>query len=604
MEAVFLKNFNMSLTACWLILAVIVLRLLLNKAPKRIRVIMWGLVGIRLICPFSIKSFFSLIPSNEIISLESVSSPTPSINSGINVINNVANPVIAKSFGSDTTNTVFPLQFITMLASNIWIIGIIAMILYMLISYIKIHKTTKEAVILKDNLYLCDHISTPFILGLIKPKIYIPSTISEADIEYVTAHEYAHINRHDHLWKPLGFILLTIHWFNPLVWVAYILLCRDIELACDERVINKMGTEIKKPYSQALINCSMQGRKITACPLAFGEVSVKKRIKTILNYKQPAFLLSITAVVACGAVALCFLTNPIGIKINQINDFTGVENLFKNVNTIKIVKFDNSIMVEDVDTTLKNLQKIKLDPNPITIGKLVDCNTSYKVVINNSVTLHFNEKLNTMLIQHSTEISDCYIIKNPKAVQEIFFNAPYLAHSIKYPLEWIDNPVLSSGTGDIIFQLAFAEDYFDNSTDKTGQITATCSNGTLWDLSTAIDQKEVSNTILTQANTPIHWQPSEDPKAGTEIDFTIYHHGYDVFTGTIVVSYVSDNPDSGNKFSSIVTYDVSLQNCTELCEGYGNFYLQQGTDENDGFIFITDKINAYRYIEDKFPRDI
>ncbi|MEE0059872.1 MAG: M56 family metallopeptidase [Acutalibacteraceae bacterium] len=604
MDVVFLKNFNMSLTACWLILAVIVLRLLLNKAPKHIRVVMWGLVGIRLICPFSIKSIFSLIPSNEIISLENVNSPTPSINTGINAINNVANPIIAESFGSDTTNTVFPLQIINMIASNIWIIGIIAMILYMLISYIKIHKTTKEAIILKDNIYLCDHIATPFILGLIKPKIYIPSSMSEADIEYVTAHEYAHIKRHDHWWKPLGFILLTIHWFNPLVWVAYILLCRDIELACDERVINQMGAEIKKPYSQALINCSISNRKITACPLAFGEVSVKKRIKTILKYKQPAFWLSITAVVACGAVALCFLTNPTGIKINQINDFTGVENLFNNINTIKIVKFDNSIKVEDVDTTLKNLQKIKLDPNPITIGKLVDSDTSYKLVINNSVTLHFNEKLNTMHIQNGTEISYCYIIKNPKVVQEIFFNAPYLAHSIKYPIEWIDNPILSSGTGDIIFQLAFAEDYFDNSTDKTGQITATCSNGTLWDLSTAIDQKEVSNTILTQANTPIHWQPGEDPKAGTEIDFTIYHHGHDVFTGTIVVRYISDNPDSGNKFSSIVTYDVSLQNCTELCEGYGNFYLQQGTDENDGFIFITDKINAYRYMEDKFPRDI
>lgn len=595
MEAVFLKNFNMSLTACWLILAVIVLRLLLSKAPKHTQVIMWAFVGVRLICPFSVKSIFSLIPSNEVISLTSVNSPTPSIDIGINAINEVANPIIAKSFGSDTTNTVFPLQVINIIASYIWIIGIITMLMYMLISYLHINKKIKESIAFKDNIYLCDNISTPFILGIVKPKIYIPSSISEADIEYVTAHEYAHIKRHDHWWKPLGFILLTVHWFNPLVWVAYILLCRDIELACDEKVINKMGAEYKKPYSQALINCSVQSKQLTACPLAFGEVGVKRRIKAVLNYKQPAFWLSVTAVVACGVFAVCFLTNPVGIKINQINDITGLENIFNNIDTIKIVKYDNSIKVDDVDTTLKNLKKIRLDPNP---KSYVDSTTSYKLVINNSVTLHFNERLNTIMITNGEKSSECYVIKNPRVVEEVFFNAPYLAKSVEYPIVWYRNPSLSIGKDDVVFQLAFAEDYFNNSTEKSGQITATCSNGSLWYLSPFTDKEEAGDKILTQANIPIHWQPSEDPEAGTEIDFTIYHQGGDIFSGTIVIKYISSEPLENDPNTYIATYDVSLQNCPdEVGYGFCHFYLQQGTDESDGIIFLTDAITYTKYKE-------
>lgn len=157
---------------------------------------------------------------------------------------------------------------------------------------------------------MCDRIDTPFILGVFRPRIYLPSNMSEQDVTYVLAHEQAHIKRHDHWWKPLGFALLTIYWFHPILWIAYVLLCRDIELACDEKVIKEMGIDIKKPYSDALINCSIPRRAITACPLAFGEVGVKERVKTVLNYKKPAFWIVLIAVIACVIVAVCFLTNP------------------------------------------------------------------------------------------------------------------------------------------------------------------------------------------------------------------------------------------------------------------------------------------------------
>ena len=310
MDALFLKILNMSINASWLVLAVVVLRLLLQKAPKAINVVMWALVGIRLICPFSVESIFSLIPSAEPISLEpSFSNPLTNYDR-IPVFSQETNPIISYPVEYNADSSFSLKEFVTITASEIWIIGIFIMLLYTVISYWRIHRKVREAIPFKDNIYLCDHISTPFIFGIIRPKIYMPSAMAETDMEYVIAHENAHIQRHDHLWKPLGFLLLIIHWFNPLIWLAYILLCRDIELACDEKVIKDMGIDSKKPYSNALINCSVPSKMLTACPLAFGEVGVKTRVKTVLNYKKPAFWISTTAIIACIAVAVCFLTNP------------------------------------------------------------------------------------------------------------------------------------------------------------------------------------------------------------------------------------------------------------------------------------------------------
>lgn len=310
MEAIFLKLLNMSITASWLVIAVIVLRLIFKKAPKIISLILWALVGVRLILPISLESVFSLVPSTETFPSEIITSQSPTIHSGIPLFNNTINPVISQSLAPDVGASVNPMQIISFVASVVWIVGVGIMLLYALISYIRIKRKVCEAVRIDGNVMLCDSIASPFILGLIRPKIYVPSSVSEQDMQYVLAHENAHLKRRDHFWKPLGFVLLSVYWFNPVLWAAYILLCRDIELACDEKVIKELGTEAKKPYSTALVNCSVSRKIITVCPLAFGEVGVKRRVKTVLNYKKPTFWIIIAALLICVVVAVCFLTNP------------------------------------------------------------------------------------------------------------------------------------------------------------------------------------------------------------------------------------------------------------------------------------------------------
>lgn len=310
MESIFLKLLNMSITASWIAIAVMVFRLIFKKAPKVISVAMWALVGIRLVFPISFESAFSLIPSTKTIPEDIVYSQKPAIDSGVEVINNVVNPVLTQNFTPTVDASINPLQVVNYVASFIWLFGMIAMLAYILVSYLKIHRQVSEAVLLKDNIMICDRIATPFIFGVIRPKIYLPSNIDFSDADYIIAHENAHLQRHDHWWKPLGFLLLTVYWFNPILWVAYILLCKDIEIACDEKVLKTMGTQAKKPYSNALINCSVSQKMITACPLAFGEVSVKERVKNVLNYKKPAFWIVIIAVIVCAVVCTGFMTNP------------------------------------------------------------------------------------------------------------------------------------------------------------------------------------------------------------------------------------------------------------------------------------------------------
>lgn len=310
MENIFLKILNMSITAGWLVLAVLLMRLLLRKAPRYLSVIMWALVGLRLVLPFTFESALSLIPSAETVPPEILYEKVPELHTGIGAVNSTVNPVISESFAPTPGASVNPLQVITLLAGWIWVIGMAAMVVYSLVSYLRIRYKTREAALLRENIWVCDSIDTPFILGIFRPRIFLPSSMAASDIPYVVAHEQAHLKRKDHLWKPLGFLLLTIHWFNPLLWVAYILLCRDIETACDEKVLKTTGEEVKAPYSHALINCSVPRRAVTACPLAFGEENVKNRIKNILSYKKPAFWLLIAAVVVCIVLSVCFLTNP------------------------------------------------------------------------------------------------------------------------------------------------------------------------------------------------------------------------------------------------------------------------------------------------------
>ena len=317
MEFLFLRLVNLSITASWLILAIIAVRLIFRKIPKAFTVCLWGLAAIRLALPFSFESVFSLIPSAETLPRNVITGPSFDINSGISAVDNRVNDYLGDRYFEGVTVPANNGYSTVNILSFIWIIGIIVMLIYMLISYFTIAKKTSERLNLKENIYVCDRISAPFVLGVFRPEIFIPSNMNESDMLYVTAHEKAHIARRDHWWKPLGFLLLSVYWFNPLIWVAYILLCRDIELASDEKVIKELGADIRKEYLTALINCSVSERYVTACPLAFGETGVKTRIKAVLNYKKPAFGMVATAVVLSIAIAICFLTDPVSKSKNN-----------------------------------------------------------------------------------------------------------------------------------------------------------------------------------------------------------------------------------------------------------------------------------------------
>ena len=311
MNELFLKIINMSISASWLILAVLILRLVLKKAPKWVNVLLWGIVAVRLICPLSFESTLSLIPSSETIPLDIEMAAKPTIDSGVPAINSVVNPVLS-SFAppQHVLTSANPLQIWIPILNIIWLIGVGALLLYTAVSYGRLCRKVDTAVRYKGNIFQSENVSSPFVLGIIKPRIYLPFNMNGQDLEHVVAHEQAHIRRKDHWWKPLGFLLLTIHWFNPLMWLAYVLLCRDIELACDEKVIKELGNEQRADYMQALVACSVNRRMIAACPLAFGEVGVKERVKSVMNYKKPAFWVIIIAVIICVGVAACFLTNP------------------------------------------------------------------------------------------------------------------------------------------------------------------------------------------------------------------------------------------------------------------------------------------------------
>ena len=311
MDALFLKIFNLSIIAGWITLAIVVLRPLLKKAPKALTVALWALVAIRLLVPLSVESEISVIPSTQIVPPEIVYVEEPQIHSGIQVANTLINPVIAETMAPKPEASVNPMQIAVTVASTVWVVGMIAMAVYALLSYLRIRLKVRASIPLQKRVRICDNINSPFILGVFRPRIYLPSNLTEEQKKHVIAHEEAHLKRKDHWWKPLGFALLTVYWFHPLLWVAYILLCRDIELACDEKVIKHMETDEKTSYSESLLACSMPRRMIAACPLAFGEVGVKKRIKEILHYKKPALWLTILAIVICVVCTGCLLTNPL-----------------------------------------------------------------------------------------------------------------------------------------------------------------------------------------------------------------------------------------------------------------------------------------------------
>lgn len=309
MAEIFQKALNMSIAAGWLILAVIALRLLLRRAPKRFRLLLWAVVGLRLALPWSIESALSLIPSAQTLPEGIMLERAPVLDTGISALNGAINPGFTAAFTPELGVSANPLQVLLPIAAAFWMLGAAAMLLWALVSWLRLRKRVREAVRLEENVYEGE-IASPFVLGLFRPRIYLPFSLENGERELVLAHERAHITAGDHIIKPLGWLLLAAHWYNPLVWLAYALFCRDIELACDERVVRGLSLSDRADYSQALLDLSRPRGGVRACPLAFGESSVKGRVKSVLSYKKPAFWLVLLAVVVCVGAAVCFLTDP------------------------------------------------------------------------------------------------------------------------------------------------------------------------------------------------------------------------------------------------------------------------------------------------------
>lgn len=444
MTALFLKLADMSLSASWLILAVIAARLVLKKAPKSIRCVLWALVAVRLICPFSFESEWSLIPkSNPTLPAEVsavVSDPEPgevvyaySAPAGKEQMQSESYLYFAVPTANGQSEIVGPVADAETVGTwlnvigILWAAGMAAMILYALWSYSRIYKKVSASIDIGNGVYICDYIGSPFILGILRPKIYLPSALSPENAAYVLAHERSHLKRRDHWWKPLGFVLLAVYWFNPLIWVAYVLLCRDIELACDERVIRQMGTGDKKAYSEALLSCSVPRRMIAACPLAFGEVGVKERVKSVLNYKKPAFWIILIAVVLCIVVAVGFLTDPLTTTLAELGDLDTESALSIYMQTRKAYTTLES--GEDLSAIFAVLESTKYAPTPLEGSKrtsALDENgwnyPALQVCYPDDVMTYyyFDEDYTVVWVTDEEGGGLPYSVKNPEAIRQLF----------------------------------------------------------------------------------------------------------------------------------------------------------------------------------------
>ena len=428
MNELFLKIINMSISASWFVLAVLILRFVLKKAPKWVNVLLWGIVAVRLAFPFSIESAFSLIPSAETISPSIMMDTVPSVQTGVPAINNVINPVIGSSLAPAPGASANPLQIWIPILSMIWVAGVAILFVYTAVSYWRLRRKVSEAVILRDNIFQSENVASPFVLGIIKPRIYLPFNMNGQDLEHVVAHEQAHIRRKDHWWKPLGFLLLTIHWFNPLMWLAYVLLCRDIELACDEKVIKELDNEQRADYAQALVVCSVNRRMIAACPLAFGEIGVKDRVKSVMNYKKPEFWIIFLAVIACVIVAVCFLTNPAGTALTKWTiDEVDMSAALSDVRSMTVRYNSESVLCNDGDSNrfIATMSKIRVGRNSISQSRDSNLDHSFTITITDNLHLHFSFDFSEIWVYNVVKPSFCYPVINLKIARQFMLDVVF-----------------------------------------------------------------------------------------------------------------------------------------------------------------------------------
>lgn len=444
MNELFLKIINMSISASWFVLAVLILRFVLKKAPKWVNVLLWGIVAVRLAFPFSIESAFSLIPSAETISPSIMMDTVPSVQTGVPAINNVINPVIGSSLAPAPGASANPLQIWIPILSMIWVAGVAILFVYTAVSYWRLRRKVSEAVILRNNIFQSENVASPFVLGIIKPRIYLPFNMNGQDLEHVVAHEQAHIRRKDHWWKPLGFLLLTIHWFNPLMWLAYVLLCRDIELACDEKVIKELDNEQRADYAQALVVCSVNRRMIAACPLAFGEIGVKDRVKSVMNYKKPEFWIIFLAVIACVIVAVCFLTNPAGTALTKWTiDEVDMSAALSDVRSMTVRYNSESVLCNDGDSNrfIATMSKIRVGRNSISQSRDSNRDHSFTITINDNLHLHFSFDFSEIWVDNGVKPSFSYPVTNPETARELMLDFSFTHKgTVEQWFDYLDTP--------------------------------------------------------------------------------------------------------------------------------------------------------------------
>ncbi len=422
MTELFLKLLNMSITASWIVPAVLVLRLIFRKTkvPTFVSCLLWVLVGIRLVFPFSFESVISLIPSAQTVSGDILTGNSFSITTGFERIDVPLGDYLDSHYYEGVTvpaNAGFDLMRFFCV---IWLCGIAAMLLYTVISYIRLYRRVRVSVKSEDNIYLCDAIDTPFILGVFRPRIYLPSGMCDQAAAYVIAHEKAHLSRYDHLIKPFAFLLLSVYWFNPVLWVAYLFLCRDIELACDEKVIKAMGPEDKKAYSEALLSCSIQNtlprRLISACPLAFGEVGVKKRIVSVLNYKKPAFWVVVSALILSAVLSICFLTDPPGMGIDDIEPLGN--NIFKNISRVTVIVEEHRHVSDNEPknrSIIRKLKRVRLEQLDHSRDESRNRDIEVKLLPGDT-TIYLNADCTELWLDDGVKPSVTYRIKNPEVL--------------------------------------------------------------------------------------------------------------------------------------------------------------------------------------------
>lgn len=520
---VFFWILNTSISASFLVAAIVILRLILKKAPKALFVALWGLVALRLVCPFTIESALSLVPSAETIPTEQFYyQETRHDDYNLALVDNPIYPeAVAYTVPGGVESTSWDFMFFYF----VWLGGIGAMLIYTAVSYIIVRRKVKMSAPLRENIRICDGIKTPFILGIIKPKIYIPSDMNEQDTEYVIAHEKAHLKRRDHWWKPLGFLLLSVHWFNPVMWAAYILLCRDIELACDEKVIKSLGTESKKLYSEALLNCSIPRKMIAACPLAFGEVGVKQRIKSVLNYKKPAFWIIIIAVIASIVVAVCFMTNPPGSSIDEVSHGLFIDNY--RISVVSGEKAYNISSTSAIDEAARFLEEIRIGKAPVSDSISESRPSDYKIIFFKNkehpelyTTLNFSEDLTEMWVDNGVKPSKSYRVKNPQKLRQLFDVSmeKYLSDGYgNTDVQWDYMPMLS-WMGYYCFPIQIDLDY--------DSVKAGCSAGELIDYDvTYPDEPAKGNVVEFDKGHHNYWCPTTgagETVAEAEISLWIY----------------------------------------------------------------------------------